>query len=461
LPIGCFLSLSTAIFTLTNASLQANEVRQDPNSYVGLTRVINGRAQGGFSYPEKSDVSPAPWSARHALVIVPLAVSLMLLLGAGVGVRQVQRRAFNAPAFDASRLIGASFRLNMQGYHQARTLQFQENLRQRIASMPGVVSVALATSMPLSNGLGWFPLTVEGRRDAGERASPHADYNAISPGFFETVGAPAVRGRAFTAQDREGSPPVAMVNRNLVRRYWPDEEPVGKRIRLSAATGPSFEVVGVAPDMQDANNPYNSVRPTVYVPYAQGTLFLKGMRMDPPPYQMEFLARTTGESAALKAAIRQEAHATDASLRVTIQTVEESLEARLGPVKTVSMLLSALSGLALLMASVGIYAILAYAVSQRTREIGIRTALGAQRREILALVMQRTVALIAWGIGLGLVGALALTRIFARSFAKVGELDAVTCVTVPVLLAWFAMLAGYLPARKALRVDPAQALRSE
>jgi len=319
--------------------------------------------------------------------------------------------------------------------------------------------------MPLSNGLGWFPLAVAGGPAGGPTApapsSPHADYNVISPGFFETIGAPVVRGRAFTADDREGSPPVAMVNQDLVRRYWLDQEPIGKRIRLSAAAGSYFEVVGVAPDMQDSNSRYNSVRPTVYVPYAQSALFLKGMRTDPPPYQMLFLARTEGEPAAVKAAIRQEAHATDSALRVNIQTVEESLEARFGPVKTASMLLSGLSGLALLMASVGIYAILAYAVSQRTREIGIRTALGAQRREILGLVMQRTVVLIAWGIGLGLVGALALTRIFARSFAKVGELDVATCVIVSVVLAGFAMLAGYLPARKALRVDPVQALREE
>jgi predicted permease len=394
-------------------------------------------------------------------VIVPLAVSLMLLLGAGVALRQVQRRAFNGPAFDASRLIGASFRLNMQGYDQARTAQFQENLRQRISAMPNVTSVALATTTPLSNGMGWFPLVVEGRHTDIGPSSPHADYNVISSGFFETVGARPVRGRTFTADDREGSAPVAMVNQEMARQYWPGEEPIGKRIRLSASAGPYFEVVGVAPDMQDASSPYNSVRPTVYVPYPQGTLFLQGVRTDPPAYQMILLARTAGEPAALKAAIRQEAHATDSSLRVNIQTIEESLEARFGPVKTMAMLLSALSGLALLMASVGIYAILAYAVSQRTREIGIRTALGAQRREILALVMERTVALIAWGIGLGLVGTLALTRIFARNFAKFGELDTVTCVTVSAFLAGFALLAGYLPARKALRVDPAQALRCE
>ena len=329
----------------------------------------------------------------------------MLLLGAGVALRRVQRRFVNGPAFEASHLVGASFRLNMQGYDQARTLQFQENLRQRIASMPGVTSVALATAMPLSNGIGWFPLSVEGRKPRGA-GTPHADYNVISPGVLRDLGVRMVRGRAFTADDREGSPPVAMVNQELARHYWPDQEPIGKRIRLSAAAGPYFEVVGVAPDMQDASSPYNSVRPTVYVPFAQGALFLKGMRTDPPPYQMQFLARTTGEPAVLKAAIRQEAHATDSSLRINMQTIEESLEARFGPVKTISMLLGALSGLALLMASVGIYAILSYSVSQRTREIGIRAALGAQRGEILALVMQRTVALVAWGIGLGLVAAL-------------------------------------------------------
>jgi len=400
------------------------------------------------------------WSTRNALVIVPLALSLMLLLGAGVALRRVQRRFVSGPTFEALHLVRAGFRLNMQSYDQQRTLQFQENLRQRIGGMPNVTSVALASAMPLSNGVGWFPLAVEGVQ-ARNPQSPHADYNAISPEFFETVGARIVRGRAFAPSDRESSPPVAMVNQELARRYWPDQEAIGKRVRLSESTGPYFEVIGVAPDMQDATSPYNSVYPIVYIAAAQSALFLKGMRTDPPYYQMQFLARTTGSPAALKVAIRQEAHATDSSLRIDVQTIEESREAQFGPVKTISMLLGALSALALLMASVGIYAILSYSVSQRTHEIGIRAALGAQRREILALVMQRTVALVAWGIVLGLGAAIVLTRIFARSFHKLGELDAVTCVTVCAVLGAFALLAGYLPARKALRVDPVQALRCE
>jgi putative ABC transport system permease protein len=185
------------------------------------------------------------------------------------------------------------------------------------------------------------------------------------------------------------------------------------------------------------------------------------VRTDTPPYQMQFLIRTSGDPPRLKAALRQEALARDGSLRVHIQTVEEMREAMMGPIKTMSMLLSALGALALVMASVGLYAALAYAVSQRTREIGIRMALGAQRREILVLVMQRAAMLISWGIGLGLIGALALNRIFSSIVTNFGGLDFATCVSVALLLGAVAILASYLPTRKALRVDPAQVLRCE
>jgi len=398
------------------------------------------------------------WSARNALAIVPLAVSLMLLLGAGVAVRDVQRGYLEGPAFDATRLVGVSFRLNMQGYDEARTRQFQDRLLARVTNMPGVASAALATSLPLSNGLAWLPLMVEGSAIVPD--APHADYNIVTPGFFATTGARIVRGRNFTDSDRESAPPVALVNQELARQYWPGEDPLGKRIRFTGGSA-FFEVVGVAPDLEDATQRFNSVRPTVYVPFAQGKLLVAAMRTDPPPYQMKFLIRTGGSPAALKAALRQETLATDRTLLVTIQTIDEMLAERMGPLKTISMLLTALGGLALIMASVGIYAILAYAVSQRTREIGIRMALGAQRGEILSLVMQRTTMLIVVGIGAGLLGALALVRIFSSSLEKFGQLDAATCAVVSLLLAGVAMLAGYLPARKALRVDAVHALRYE
>jgi predicted permease len=390
---------------------------------------------------------------RSLLVIIPLAASLMLLLGAGIQVRNVQQVYLNGPAFDASRLIGATLRLHMQGYDEARMRQFQDRLRERIAAMPGVASVAMGTSLPLANGFGWFRMAAD---QPVRGADLGADYNLISPSYFGTIGVKMVRGRNLTEADRESAPAVSLVNEELVRRYWPDGDALGKRIRLRGG-GAWVEIVGVAPDLEDASQRFNSVRPTVYVPDAQGKLFAGPMRTP----EAQFLIRTTGDAAAAKAAVRREVHGENPSLLMDVRTIEESLEAQVGQMKTVSLLLSALGGLALLMASVGIYAILAYAVSRRTREIGIRSALGATRGQILTLVMRRTTVLIAWGIAGGLAAAIALVRIFSHKMEKFGELDAVTCVSVSLLLGAVALLASWLPARKALRVDPAQALRWE
>jgi ABC-type lipoprotein release transport system permease subunit len=269
-----------------------------------------------------------------------------------------------------------------------------------------------------------------------------------------------VRGRAFTTADREGTQPVAMVNQVLARRYWPNQEAIGKRIRLRAGAA-SFEVVGIAPDMEDAEGPFNTVRPTVYIPAGQGKLFLGNTPTSIPPYQMQLLVRTASDAARVKSAVRREALAMDPSLRVTAQTASEMQEEMASEFHLISLLLSVMGGLALVMASIGIYAILAYSVSQRTREIGIRMALGAQRHEVLALVMQRIFALVLWGIGLGMGAALVLQRVMAGTLQSLGRLDVPTAVAVSLLLGGVALFAGYLPARKALRVNPVQALRWE
>jgi len=401
------------------------------------------------------------WAPRNVLVVAPLAVSLLLLMGAAVTLKSMQQRYLGGPSFDTSRLTGLRLQLDLQGYNEARTRQFQESLRNRIATMPGVTSVALATSMPLANGNGSFPLSTEGSVAALGGSAPRADYNVISADFFPTIGAPIVRGRNFTAADRNGSPLVAIVNQNLANTYWNDEDPIGKRIRLGATSGPLFEVIGVASDFEDPNGPFNSVRPTVYVPYGQETILFAGIRTDIPPYQMQFLIHTSGEPSGLKAALRQEVLAQDTSLIVHIQTVQEMLDVMFGPVRMMSMLLSALGAAALIMASVGIYAIMSYGVSQQTREIGIRVALGASHRDILALVMRRTVMLIAWSVVLGLAGALSVDRIFSSVVAGFGGLDVTTCASVCCVLAAVAVLASYVPARKALRVDPVAAMRCE
>jgi predicted permease len=400
------------------------------------------------------------WSPRNLLVIVPLAVSLMLLMSAGLTVRYVERIYTSRPSFATSNLIGIWLRLNSQGYDEARTRQFQQDLRERIGKIPGVTSVALA---------GGIPYVMGGARllASGSTVSARVGYNVVTSDFLGTLGAPMERGRAFTTSDREGAPPVAIVNRFLARRYWPNEEAVGKRIRMAAPGSTWFDVIGVAQDLEDPTDLAYPVEPVVYIPYGQGSLFLKGTQTKTPHYQMQFLSRTDGRflssaaSAAVKSALRQEVLAADPSLRVNIQSLDGLLESRIGPMKTISMLLSALGALALLMASVGIYAILAYAVSLRTREIGIRMALGAHRQQIVRLVMQRTVMLIAWGIGLGFVGAVAMSRILSSALAHFARLDGLTCISVALLLGLVALVASYLPARKALRVDPMKALRWE
>jgi len=402
------------------------------------------------------------WSPRNVLVIVPLAVSLMLLMGAALTVQYVQHIYLRGPALDTSRLIGMQFSLSLQGYDEARIRQFQENLRARLSTIPGIVSVALAGGSRLpfvtTYQMGTSQLITGGSTSPPSRVA----YNIVSAKYFETVGAPVARGRAFNNTDREGASPVAIVSQSLVRTLWPDQEALGKRVRLDKG-GTFFEVIGVAPDLADATepNPVNAVFPAVYVPYGQGKLFLGTTHTDEPVEQMQFLIRTSAEPVKMRAVLRQEALAIDPSLRVTMQTVEEALASHVQPMRTLSLLLSVLGGLALIMASGGIYAILAYSVSQRTREIGIRTALGAQREEILSLVMRRTAILICWGMGLGLAGALGLSRLLSSQLAGLGGLDVVTCASATAPLAIVAVFASYVPARKALRVDPIQALRCD
>ena len=406
------------------------------------------------------------WAPRNLLVVAPLAVSLMLLMGSAVLVRGFRSARFQ-PKFDTSRVIDMSFRLNAQGYDEAKSLRLQDNLRERIGAMPGVVSVALASALPLSFSppLGLCSLVAEGSAIPSGRA---AGCQAVSASYFETLGVPIVRGRAFLPSDAESPEPVAIVSQELARTYWPNQEPIGKRIR-SVSGAAFFEVVGVAADLQDPASRFILNLPAAYVPVGQGSLLLASQRSGPNAARVtsdhvserQFLIRASGDPANVKSALRQAVRAADPSLWVDIQTIAERLEPFTGPQRTIAACLSGFGALALLMACAGIYAILAYAVSQRTREIGIRIALGAQRREILSMVMRRTLVLISWGIGAGLAGALALNRILMATTSGTGRLDVGTSISVTLLLGAAALLASYLPSRKALRVDPVQALRCD
>ncbi len=390
------------------------------------------------------------WSRRNLLVILPLAASLMLLIGSALSTSGAASVGSVTTSFDASHVIGLTFRLKDQGYDDAKAAQFRQDLRDRISTLPGVASAALTDSSPLFGG----SCQIQNPILPGGYPACHR----VSSEFFETLGLRTLRGRPLLPSDRAGAPPVAVVSQSFAEKYFPDKEALGQRIQ--SAGGTFFDIVGVAADLtaRGSVGPIPEF-PAVYIP--------AGQEKNTSPAQPAGLARTDilvrakGDPAPVIAELRRAVRAADPSLWVGIQTIPEYFERMIGPARSTAFILSSLGALVLLMASVGIYALLAYSVSRRTREIGIRMALGARNREILALVMRRTIILIAWGIALGLAGALALGKILASLVLKTEPPDTLTCVEVAALLAAVSLLASYLPARKALRVNPVEALRCE
>jgi macrolide transport system ATP-binding/permease protein len=394
------------------------------------------------------------WSRRNLLVILPLAGSLMLLIGSALSAGGAASVSNVTTSFDASHVIGLTFRLKDQGYDDSKAAQFRQDLRDRVSTLPGVASAALTDSSPLFGGSCQI-------QNPPPLPNAYPACHRVSSEFFETLGLRILRGRPFLPSDRAGAPPVAVVSQSFAEKYFP-AEPASENIlgqRIQSASGTFFDIVGVAADLTERGVGPMPVFPTVYIP--------SGQEKNTSPAQPAGLARTDilvrakGDPAPVIAELRQAVRAADPSLWVSIQTIPEYFERMLGPARSTAFILSSLGALVLLMASVGIYALLAYSVSQRTREIGIRMALGARNREILALVMRRTIVLIAWGIALGLAGALALGKILASLVLKTKPPDTLTCIEVAALLAAVSLLASYLPARKALRVNPVEALRCE
>lgn len=390
-------------------------------------------------------------SRRNLLVVVPLALSLMLLIGAASLIRVAQSGGFVSTSFDSSHLIGLSFRLKDQGYDDARAERFREQLRDRFRALPGVASVALTDETP------FFAGSCQIKTPPPAAGSPSVCHR-VSPEFFQTMGLRILRGRSVTPADRAGSARVAVISQSFADKFLAGREPLGAS--LETATGSYFEVVGVAADLYRGSG----VRPipafpSVYIPATQEAGSATVGRRD--FLRMEILVRTNVDSSPVIAPLRQIIRAADPSLWASIQTFDDYLSRFTNNARVAVFVLGALGALVLLMAAAGIYALLAYSVGRRAREIGIRMALGAHNREILILVMRRTLILIAWGIACGLLGALALGRILTALVLKTPPPDALTCFAVAVALAATSLIASYLPARKALRVNPVETLRAD
>jgi len=384
---------------------------------------------------------------RKALVITQIAVSLVLLVAAGLFVRTLQNAYAIDPGF-ATNVLVARLDVGLQGYDEARGRRFYTQLLRDLEATPGVRSASLALNLPFSGGYD-TRIDAQGALSDAEHRGHRTDRNSVSPGYFETMGITILRGRGFTAQDVATSPPVAVINEAVAGRLWPGQEAVGKRF-VRTWGGPPLEVIGVARDAK-YRNLFEERRLTFYQPLTQD-------------YQAALVVhlRPTGDPMALAGPLQRAVRALDPELPVyRIQPLNERLAGSLGQQRTAATLVGGFGALALLLAAIGLYGAVAYSAAQRTREFGIRIALGAQTPDVLRQVLREGVMLGLIGLGVGLVAAVALTRVLRSQLFGVTPTDPLSFSVVSLLLLVVAVAASLVPAKRATRVDPMVALRSE
>jgi predicted permease len=389
---------------------------------------------------------------RRALVITEVALALMLLVGAGLMMRSFERlQAFN-PGFEADNLL--SVRMNLpRSYTPEQARAFQQQLVERIEGLPGAKSVALSSDVPLDGNTSATMVPIEGLAppDDDIRVYEHT----VSPKFFATMGIPLLAGRDFGTQDNDQAPRVIIISESMARRLWPGQDPLGKRISTSRDQNRNRvwdQIVGVAGDAKyralilDQNND-----PDIYLPLLQN-----------PDGAFALALRTAGDPTGLVSAIRGEVQSLDSNLPVfDITTMRERMKNNTARTRFSTLLLGVFASVAMLLAVVGIYGVMSYSVTQRMHEIGIRQALGATRRDVLKLVVGEGLAVVAVGVGIGLVGAFAATRVLASQLYNVSATDPITFSVIPLVLAGVALGACFIPARRATKVDPMVALRYE
>lgn len=390
---------------------------------------------------------------RPALVVAEVALALMLLIGAGLLVKSFARLQDVNPGFNPENVLTMRVALPASRYPEARQqAEFFRALVERAGALPGVESAAAVLSIPLggsnfSVGRSFIP---EGRPLTVEE-SINAGYVVATPGYFRTMQIPLRQGRDFTERDTAESTQVVVINETLARRHFAGASPLGKRIRVWRDEQFPREIIGVVGDVK-ASNLESETNAQIYVPHAQNSSW-GGMTL---------VARTRGEPTDLLAAVRGEVFALDREQPVhSVQTMRDVFAASVATRRVSTWLLSVFAGGALLLAAIGIYGVIAYSVTQRTHEIGVRMALGAQASDVLRLIAGHSMKLTLIGIAVGLIGAFALTRVMASLLYGVSATDIVTFTTVTLLLLIVSFLASYIPARRATKIDPMVALRYE
>jgi predicted permease len=389
---------------------------------------------------------------RSSLVVFEVALSLVLLVGAGLLVRSFLSLLNTNPGFNPDNVLTMSLVLPWAKYgDDAQRVAFYKDLVQRVKTVPGVESAALVNFLPLGGSNASDSYLVEGAPEPPPGQEYEGRYRIATPEYFQTMRIPIIRGRGFTEQDKAGAPPVVIVNETLARAHWPGQEPIGKRIRFYGPPERAhwMEIVGVVEDVKhELNLP---VTPEYYLPHAQD-----------PGSGMVLVARTNVEPSSLAPSIRQQVWAIDKDQPVfDVRTMQEVRAASVTLYSFSSVMLGIFAGVALLLASIGIYGVMAFAVTQRTQEIGIRMALGARGADVLKLVVKHGMKLALLGIVVGLAGSWLLTRFMEKLLVGVQATDLLTFSVVSGCLLIAAFVACYLPARRATKVDPLVALRYE
>jgi putative ABC transport system permease protein len=416
------------------------------------------RAEAAESLKEGARGSTAgPFSQvlRQLLVSVEFALALILLVGAGLLIKGFSRLRSVNPGFNPANVMTMHLQLPATRYAEIpRQTEFRRQVLVRLNSLPGV-DAAMVTDIPLGGNYLSHSFVIDGRPPVPVGAEPETQTLSVMGDYFRVMQVPIRAGRGFTAMDREGQPLVAVVNEEMVRKFFPHENPLGARIDWSRSEGPHqwMTIIGVAQDVKHSglNQP---VDPAVYAPFPQSDEAWRRW--------MTLAIRTPGASAELIEDVKKQVWSVDSQIPVSeVHSMEDLMGVSLAQQRFNMLLLGLFAALALILATVGIYGMMAYRVGQRMHEIGIYIALGAQRRDVLRLVLGDGAKLAFFGIAMGIAGAIALTRVMTGLLFEVKPTDPETFAVVATLLVIVALAACYVPTRRAMRIDPVVALRYE
>jgi putative ABC transport system permease protein len=396
---------------------------------------------------------------RSVLVVTEVAMVLVLLIGAGLLMRSFQRLQQIQPGFDYKNILTLRISLPYVKFVRAKT--FFKEVVDRVNALPGVESASAVTHLPLSGDDDTSPYknhpasyVILDRPAPPKGGEPKAQEFATSPGFFHTMRIPMIQGREFTEDDVVGKPGVMVINEALALREWPDENPIGKKLTISSKVykdePQEWEIVGVAQNVRHFSLS-SEIVPSMYVPHGQQRY----------PF-MTLTIRTSSEPLLMADSVRKQVWIVDKDQPIgNVSSMEQLIYEQVSQPRFYLMMLTVFAGVALVLASVGIYGVMSHMVTQRTHEIGVRMAMGAQNQDVMRMILGHGLVLTLVGVVIGIAGSMALTRVMTSLLYEVSTIDPITFVISPLLLIGVAVVASYIPARRATKVDPQIALRYE